>query len=115
MTAQDPPNRGRVESQFRGEHHRPPLAAAAGGQHPLLDPRRGPVRHPDRPRGTIRKPGITSFSMAAQPLVNLCSRHPELLGDMRRRPARSDTLNNQTTSEQIRAGVSVSHKMTSCE
>lgn len=111
MACQDPSDRGRIQIQFGGQHHRATLAAAPSGKHFLLDPITGALRHPDRPRRPVGQRRVpASLGISAQPLVHRRARNPQLLSHMRRRPTSSDTLNDQATSEHVGTGVSVRHE-----
>ena len=110
VACQDPSDRGRIQTQFGGEHHGATLAASPGGEHLLLDPLTGALRHSDRPRTAIGQRRVAALVITAQPLVHRRPRNTQLFSDMRGWPTSSDTLDDQSTSEQVGTGVSVRHE-----
>jgi hypothetical protein len=110
VARQDAPDGRRIQSELGGENNSTALAAPPGREHLLLDPIARAVGYPNRPRRTVGQRGIAALGIPTQPFVHRCPRNPQLLSHVRGRPAGSDTLNDQPTSEHIGTGVSVRHK-----
>lgn len=110
MACQDPPDRGRIQAEFGGQDNGTTPTAAPGGEHLLLDAAADVLGHPDRPRAAISQRLQTAFGISTQPLVDRCPGNAQLLSNIRGRLTSSDTLNDQASSGNIGAGVSVRHE-----
>jgi hypothetical protein len=107
---QDPSDCGRVQAELGGQDDSAALAAAPGSEHFALHFVASACWHPDGSRGPVGQGRIATFVVSTQPLVDRRAGNTQLFNDMGRRPASGDTFNDETSSENIGAGVSVRHE-----